>query len=194
MNWYTYAKADPEQKKMRDWFKKRTKRHIELVQKYCKNISEYDKDRFGDLIERSKKHDQSKYDDPEVDPYILISWQYKCKDDGLDWVPPEGMEERMNKATEHHVKNNPHHPEFHCNKDVDLINREDRDKPPEEMIDATKMPELDVAEMVADWMAMSEEKGTDPSDWAKKNVNKRWKFDKDQEDLIYELIDAIWDK
>lgn len=194
MNWYRQAAGkDPEQKRMRDWFHDRTARHIELVKKYCVRIFEYDEDRFDGLVERGEEHDESKYEDPEVDPYILISWQYKCRDDGIDWDPPEGMEGDMSMATEHHVKNNPHHPEFHCDKEVDLVNREDRDKPPSEMIDATGMPELDIAEMVADWMAMSEEKGTDPTDWAKKNINKRWKFDDDQEDLIYELIGAAWD-
>jgi hypothetical protein len=192
MNWYKQSKKE-DHEKMEDWFKKRTSKHIEFVQKYCKKISEYDEDRFGALMERGEDHDKSKYEDPEFEPYLYVSWQYKCKEDGVDWEPPEGMAERMSRATEHHVKSNRHHPEFHCDKEVELINREDRDKPPEEMIDATRMPELDIAEMVADWMAMSEEKGSNPKDWAKKNVNKRWKFDQEQEDLIYELIDVVWD-
>ena len=61
------------------------------------------------------------------------------------------------------------------------------------MVDATKMPDLDLAEMIADWLAVSEERGTDPKDWADKNVNIRWKFDDEQKDLIYELIEKIWD-
>lgn len=194
MSWYKTAKEDdPEMKKMRDWFDKRTNNHISLVQKFCKKIAEYDEEKYGELIERGEVHDQSKFKDPEMDPYIYTSWQYKCKDDGVDWEPPEGMDDKMNKATEHHVKNNRHHPEFHCEKEVDLINREDRDKPPEELIDATKMEDLDVAEMCCDWMAMSDEKGGTPKSWADKNVNVRWKFTQDQEDLIYELIDAVWE-
>jgi len=102
----------------------------------------------------------------------------------------------MNKATEHHVKSkaNGHHPEAHSPKEVDLISRKDRDKPPKEIIDVTKMPELDIGEMVADWLSMSEEKKSEPKDWAKKNINIRWKFTKEQEDLIYELIDEMWEK
>jgi hypothetical protein len=46
--------------------------------------------------------------------------------------------------------------------------------------------------MVADWASVSEERGNSPKSWAKKNVNVRWKFNKKQEDLIYELIDVIW--
>jgi len=184
--------ASDDKKAMKDWFEKRTKKHIERVQKFCKKIVDYD-DKYEELIERGEVHDQSKFEDPEIDPYIYISWKYKCQDDGVDWEPPEGLDDKMNKATEHHVKNNRHHPECHCEKEVDLINRKDRDKPPEEMIDATKMPKLDVAEMVADWCSMSDEKGGNPKDWADKNVNIRWKFNKGQEELIYELIDAIWE-
>ena len=44
----------------------------------------------------------------------------------------------------------------------------------------------------ADWMAMSEEKGTDPNDWAKNNINVRWKFTDEQEDMIYALIKDFW--
>ena len=144
------------------------------------------------LIDQAKDHDASKFKDPEIEPYLYVTWDYKCKDEGVDFTPPDGMKDEMNKATEHHVRSNRHHPEFHCEKKVDLINREDRDKPPDELIDATKMPDLDIGEMVADWCSMSEEKGGHPKEWAKKNVNVRWKFNKDQEDLIYELIEEAF--
>lgn len=91
----------------------------------------------------------------------------------------------MNESTQHHVLNNSHHPEFHSDKRVGVINRSDRDKPPSEIIDATKMPDIDIGEMCADWFSMSEEKKSNPKDWADKNVNKRWKFTDEQKDLIY---------
>jgi hypothetical protein len=178
---------------MVDWFEKRTAKHIKLVQKYCKKIADYD-DYFAELIERGKVHDQSKYEDPEIDPYVYISWKYKCKDDGKEFEVPKDIDDQMNKATEHHIRNkqNKHHPECHCEKEVALINRKDRDKPPDEIVDATKMPDLDLAEMCADWFAMSEEKGGTPKNWADKNVNVRWKFTDEQKDLIYELIEKVW--
>jgi hypothetical protein len=84
---------------------------------------------------------------------------------------------------------NLHHPEYyHVGPVVDFINREDRDKPPKTMVNATKMPDLSIAEMVADWLAMSEEKKTKPKEWADKNVNIRWKFTPEQKEMIYELI------
>ena len=100
----------------------------------------------------------------------------------------------MNNASNMHVNSNSHHPECHSNQTDNLINRDDRDRPPEEMVDATKMTDLDIAEMVADWSAMSEEKGTNtPMEWADKNVNIRWKFKKEQKELIYKLMNEIWD-
>ena len=181
-----------ETKEMKDWFEKRTRRHIALVQKWADKIEEYDPKRFAGLRKQAEHHDDSKFESPEYEPYLFISWQYKCKDEGKTFDPPADLKEKMSKATEHHVKHNWHHPEFHSTKEVGLINREDRDKPPAQMVDATEMPELDVAEMVADWLGMSEEKNSDPKDWAKKNVNVRWKFAPKQVKLINELVKEIW--
>jgi hypothetical protein len=188
--WYKVAQVEKE---MEDFFKARTNKHIDLVRKYCQKIADYDKGKFGELIERSKVHDDSKFEDPEKDPYIYISWQYKCKDEGKEFDIPKEMKDKMSKATEHHVKDkrNGHHPEASCDKEVGLINREDRDKPPKEIVDATKMTDLDIGEMICDWLAMAQEKGTNPKDWADKNVNIRWKFTDKQKDLIYELIEGF---
>jgi len=172
-------------KEMKDWFQKRTKLHIDLVQKYCRKIHKYDAERFPKIIERGKAHDQSKLEDPELEPYIFVTWKHKCKDDDKKFDPPKDLSDRMNKATEHHITSNSHHPEFHCDKE-DLEKSSGRD--------ATKMSDEDIAEMVADWCAMSEEKGNTPKSWADQNVNKKWIFTDDQTDLIYELIDAIWDE
>ena len=176
---------------MEEWFKKRTQRHINLVRKYCMKIVNYDPERFEELLDRGSIHDQSKLEEPERTPYIYVSWDYKCKDDGVKWTPPKDIKDQMNQATQHHVLNNPHHPEFHQEKKVDLINREDRDKPPKEMVDATKMTDLDIGEMCADWLAMSEEKGTSVKEWADKNVNIRWKFTPQQKSLIYEILEKV---
>jgi hypothetical protein len=60
------------------------------------------------------------------------------------------------------------------------------------MVDASKMPDVSLAEMCADWMAMAEEKGTNPLTWAEKNVNIRWKFTEGQTKKIYEILNTIW--
>jgi hypothetical protein len=186
-----YKKAE-DYKKMKDWFEERTKKHIALVQKYCKEIEEYD-DRFKGLVEQAINHDKSKFKDPEIDPYVYITWKYKCKSDGVEFDAPKDIDEKMNEATNHHVRNNSHHPECHTTQKGNLINEDNRDKPPDVVVDATNMPILDLAEMCADWMAVSEEKNSSPKDWADKNVNVRWKFTAEQKELIYELIDEVWD-
>jgi hypothetical protein len=175
---------------MVEWFESRTKRHIELVQKYAKKIEELDPQYKG-LREQAETHDASKLKEPERTPYIFISWQYRCKDLGKKFDPPAALKDLMNKATEHHVKHNPHHPEYHTSSQAGLINRENRDKPPKEMVDGTKMPQMDLAGMVADWLAMAEEKGNTAKSWAEKNVNIRWKFTAEQEKEIYRLIKLV---
>lgn len=182
-------------KEMEDWFEERTKRHIALVQKYCKKIFDLDPVKYKDLIERGKEHDQSKFESLEREPYIFVGWDYKCKDDGIKFDVPKDIKEKMSKATEHHVKTNEHHPEFwDPNKDKrETINREDRDKKPKEIVDATKMDDISIAEMVADWCGMSEEKGNTPKEWANKNIEVRWNFTPSQRILIYRLINRAWE-
>jgi hypothetical protein len=59
----------------KEFFEKRTNRHISLVQKYCGNIYEYDPKRFDGLIEQARNHDDSKYKEPEYSPYVNITWE-----------------------------------------------------------------------------------------------------------------------
>jgi hypothetical protein len=171
---------------MASHFQDRTNKHIGLVQKYCKLIG------LEGLEERGQVHDASKFEEPEKLPYVWLTWRYKCKDDETECVLPEGMDKKIDEATEHHILSNAHHPEFHQEKRSGLLNSKDRDQPPEEMIDSTKMTPLDIAEMVADWCAMSEERGNTPREWADKNVNVRWGFTPEQTAHIYELIDGAW--
>jgi hypothetical protein len=180
---------------MRQHYLKRTNKHIDLVKKYCKKIDGVKEPALDGIMERAEEHDQSKLSNPEMDPYIFITWEYKCKDDGKPCNYPKELKDKMNEATEHHIKNNRHHPEYHDDsRESGMINRDNRDAVPDKMVDATKMEELDIAEMVADWCAMSEERGNTPEEWAKKNINKRWKFTKKQEGLIWDLIDYLWDE
>jgi hypothetical protein len=181
-------KPTPEMEK---FFKERTKKHIDLVKKYCEKIQEVYGDQFEGIVERGKTHDQSKWADPEVVPYIYITWDYKHKDAGESFDLPEDIRILMNDASEHHVNNNLHHPEYHCPR-KGKINRENRDEIPDEIIDATAMNGLDIAEMCADFCAMSEEKGNSPIDWADKNIGTRWKFNDEAVYYIYDILNNIW--
>ena len=116
----------------------------------------------------------------------------KQKDLGKEYTIPEGMEEQSTKATFHHIVNHKHHPEYwDDNVTIRCLNTQDRDKPAEDMVDATLMPLTYVASMMADWLAMSEEKNTDVNDWIEMNVNVRWKFTPQQVSLMKELASKI---
>jgi hypothetical protein len=178
---------------MEDWFKYRTNLHIGLVRKYLDKIIGLDLPELNmETLVAEKDHDASKLVDPERDPYVHVSWKYRMKDQGKEYKPPADTEAKMREATLHHVLNNKHHPESWADSITsDSINPKDRDATPEKIVDATKMPIDYVASMVADWMAMSEEKGTSIHDWIKKNVNIRWKFTPTQVALIDKLVDKV---
>ncbi len=176
---------------MRDHFVKRTNRHIQLVQKYCGIIEEAFPEMEG-IIERGEVHDASKFEEPELTPYIWLTWRYKCEDEGRECKLPEGMKEEIDKATEYHILHNAHHPEASQGRTTDLINKKDRDAPPDSMVDATGMSTLDLGECLADWCAMSEERGNTPLEWAENNVNKRWEFTDTQCDEIFHILETIW--
>ncbi len=176
--------------KIREFFYDRTKNHIEAVKKYCIKLVELDSDAFGELLERGKVHDSSKLEEPELIPYMYITWKHKCRTEGKPCNFTKEIEELMNEATLHHVKTNTHHPEYYDEKAE--IAKYDRDAIPDKIINATSMPEIDIAEMCCDWCAMADERGTDPIKWADRTVNKRWKFTKNQVDLIYTLLDYLW--
>jgi len=179
-------------KEMQDFFDMRTTKHINLVKEYGnKIIDKFPK--FEKLKEQLDNHDSSKLNPPEIEPYVYLTWKYKCKAEDKEFDIPKEIEESIHDATMHHVLNNSHHPESHGNRKTNIINRQDRDKPNSTPIDATKMGDLDIAEMIADWSAMSKEKGTNsPKEWADDNINKRWFFNENQTKLIYTLIEAIW--
>lgn len=173
------------QQEKEQYFEERTAHHIELVQKAAQKIA--DKfSQFSDLPEKAKEHDVSKYEEPERTPYIDLTWAQKLKNEqGREFDPsPE-----IQKATFHHVKHNSHHPEYHLkDKSEVIIDPKDRDKS-KKCVDASNMPDIDLAEMVADWQAMSEELGTNTArEWYNKQKDVRWHFSEKQNKLIDELL------
>ena len=175
---------------MRQHYQKRTNHHISLVQKYMRKTAGTFQ-QFSALIERQQKHDKSKFKQPEMTPYIFITWKYKMKDEGKQFTVPKQIQDQMHQATQHHVLNNSHHPEYLCGKKSGVINRDNRDKP-KQLIDGTKMPRIDIAQMCCDWCAVSQQKGGTPKKWAQNNINIRWKFTKQQQQLIYQILQQIW--
>jgi len=174
-------------------FKQRTNLHISLVRKYLDKILQLRDPRIDPSVLQTEMvgHDQSKFKSPEYEPYLHVNWKYYMKDQGKTYNPPKEVKDAMDTATLHHVTSNKHHPEAWA--PTASINPDDRDKPPEVIVDATKMPLSYVATMVADWLGMSEEKSTNPYDWAKKNIGIRWSFTDNQKKMIYDLLDKVWE-
>jgi hypothetical protein len=171
-------------------FLDRTNKHIQRVMVNAQRLDEAFPGRFQGLMSQTQVHDQSKFKEPEQEPYVYVTEMYRCRANKEPFEYPEGMKERADQATLHHVQNNKHHAEFY---DPDKANIElgaNRDSLTK-MSDATAMPELSVVEMVCDWAAMSQEKGTSLREWADNNVNKRWKFTLEQVKLINELVNVF---
>ncbi len=174
-----YIKIAETQKEKEDFFHKRTNEHIERVQNAAKKIVDKHSE-YSDLLEQVKNHDASKFEEPEMTPYIELTW-LKKQDQGEDGG--KDIEE----ATLHHIKNNKHHPEYH-NKEKANIDNTNRDKSIE-CIDADEMDDISVAEMVADWQAMSEELKTNTSrEWYNDVKDVRWSFSEEQDKLIDKLL------
>lgn len=134
-------KNDSEKKAQAKNYKRYVDEHIENVNKafsefgpaLCKALSVD----LGRLKEMITIHDQSKYDEEEFEGYRKYFYPTDLENN-----------ESLNKysfdnAWDHHVKNNPHHPEFWVRQDEDtgeLI--------PEDM------PNTFIAEMLLDWQSM----------------------------------------
>lgn len=147
----------------------------------------------GKLNRNCIRHDASKFRDPEMKPYIDITWYYKTGENKKE--PNERskqLSEAAHKATWHHISTNPHHPEYWDSKaTIACLNASDRDKPSGDLIDATRMDDISIMEMCADWISVGKERGNNPLDWADMNINKRWKFSDDQIGLIHMILDKI---
>jgi hypothetical protein len=178
-------------------YETRTNAHIQKVIYFAELIEDVMPITFSGLANACKKHDGSKFIEPEKIPYIWITWKYRCKDQNIPFSVPEVMEEKMVEATKHHILNNSHHPEFWLVNAEDglenILNTKDRDKPPSKPLHCENMPIFYIGEMVADWFAMSFEKQTNPRDWFNLNVGKRWIFSNEATQIIDKLIKNVWE-
>ena len=161
-------------KAMVEFYEKRTREHIGRVQKNCEALADSGlliPEASRKLRARGESHDASKYGDAERGPYIWITEFYRCKNAGIPFEYPEGMEKICRDASGLHVHNtdNGHHPEAH--------------KSP------SYMDDVDLAEMVCDWHGMSQEVGGKTREWADRNVGSKWEFTPAQVKRIYEFIE-----
>ena len=178
-------------REMIDWYHLRTNNHINCVRRNCEHLAGKYPDIGEELVKAGEVHDGSKFEDPEYSSYILITWRYKCADEGKEFEIPGTIDKD---ATFHHIKHNKHHPEYWSDCGNDVLNSANRDKPSTTMVDGSGMSDVAIAEMCCDWHAVSLERGNTAKDWADSNINVRWAFTDDQISKIYEYLAALEDQ
>lgn len=182
-------------KEMIDHFAIRTNKHISLVQTFYmqsyQSLKWFTNDEHVALWTRIQTHDINKFQHPLMYYYILITWKYKCLRDNIPFEVSDELNQGMIDATNLHIKNAPHHPEF-WDPSFKSVNVNDRDKPSGISVDATNMIDTCLVEMVCDWCAVSFERGGNPKDWFNMNLNTRWHFNEEQIQLINNWIDIFW--
>jgi hypothetical protein len=167
--------------KKEQFFHARTRKHIKLIKQAARQIvAKYPE--LKKLLIQVESHDASKFQEPEYTPYLSLTWN---KFKGI-----KDTDARFNAATLHHMTTNSHHPECHLD-DKAKANLDPKDKSLK-CVDATKMPDLDIAEMVADWQAMSVElKKNTVKQWYDSQKDVRWHFSDEQDALINKLIEVF---
>lgn len=147
-------------------FDKDINRHRNLIKGFMEKIIKDDRFKIYaiPLLKSCDIHDYSKFSPDIYNAYVLYNWSFRDKD------IVKGYENEISAALQKHFKSEPHHPEYH--KDY-------------------QMDDLSIAEMVCDWCSISVIRGNNaksPLIWAKKTINRKWFFTKEQEDLIYDLL------
>ena len=171
-------------KSMLSHFYERTKHHIALVNIfYSKIISKYPELQNEYFL----LHDDSKFHESEQKGFVYLTWNYYCLRKKIPFILTEEQKQLTISATIHHILHNKHHPEY-WDKDFTI----NKDGIPITPVNATAMPSKYVAEMIADWLAMSNEKQTNPFDWAEMTIGKRWIFTEEQQELIYKLLKEFY--
>lgn len=154
---------------MTNYFYERTKKHIFYVEESLLKIYRESGDfKLIGVMERTRHHDESKYSTEEIEPYIWLTWYYKQVNAKKPFTYPEGVEDSITKAFEHHVNNNRHHPQYFDN--------------------VSEMLPLDLAEMIADHAAMSLELNNSLTEWTNTNTLKRYEWTKSQQQLIWKYV------
>ncbi len=155
------------------FYERRTKEHIDRVRR-CLSLLAAVTEYADELNERAKVHDASKFSPEERIPYIWLTEFYRCRRSGEPFEYPDGMEDQVRAAIDHHMSTNRHHPDFHA--------------------DPNDMSDVDLIEMVCDWTAMSQEFDQDVGSargWADKTVGSRVKFNQEKSRFIYAMIDLL---
>jgi len=168
-------------KEMIDFSNKRLDKHIRTVQHFATKIENYFP-KFKGLKNVAAVHDKSKKEDPEKDPYVLLSWKHHRPEHKFNLTQIKAMQD----TTFHHIRNNPHHPEYFVKRKFLSLRGEN-----EKNLDVSKMRFVNLGEMLADWTSMSAELSTDSRDWADKVIGSKYDFTNQQVSTIYEVLNKF---
>lgn len=157
------------------FYERRTREHIDRVCCCLTALTELPGYSQG-ILSRGEIHDASKFVPPERVPYIWLTEFHRRRLNGETFVYPDGIEEQINAAIQHHFTTNRHHPEFHASPD--------------------EMSDVDLIEMVCDWTAIAQElrgERCSPRKWADENIGteKRFNFCEAKKRFIYQVIDDV---
>jgi hypothetical protein len=155
------------------FYERRTSEHIERVRQ-CLAVMASVTAYGPELYERARLHDASKFSPEERILYIWLTEFHRCRRAGEPFSYPDGMEDHVRAATDHHMSTNRHHPDFHA--------------------DPNDMTDVDIIEMVCDWTAMSQEFGQDGGSargWADKTIGKRLHLNEDRRRFVYSMIELL---
>ncbi|EGG20513.1 hypothetical protein DFA_00374 [Cavenderia fasciculata] len=154
---------------MIEFFKQRTKYHIELVTRNMMLMQGYGGLSVEELKNRAIIHDQSKYEEPELSGYIQLTWFHRCKNLNIPFqYANKSIETMVRDACHHHLHSNRHHPESHNH--------------------PNEMNVLDIVEMVSDWSAISQELNQGSCITYVKENHSKWSFNNEKLDFIFETI------
>lgn len=155
------------------FYERRTREHIERVARCLRLLAEATS--CGEeLLARAREHDASKFGPEERVPYIWLTEYHRRRRTGSPLEYPPGVAEQVERAVQHHLRVNRHHPEFHG--------------------DPNEMTEVDLMEMVCDWTAMAQEFGQDGGSargWADKTIGTRVMLNAEKRRFVYEVIDLL---
>jgi FkbM family methyltransferase len=169
-----YARQPSITTAMSNHFAQREALHRHLVQSNLLAMRGYLNLNTQDLEQRAKEHDLSKHSELEKQAYSYLDWRFHCQAQTLAIHYPEAIEQQIQQGWQQHLKNNRHHPEFHE--------------------DCNQMSQLDLIEMVCDWMAISQElqQGNGScKQWALENIDKKWQFNERTKQQIFTIIDEL---
>lgn len=160
----------PPDAKQIAFFKQRQRMHEAFVRRNALRIARKFKGVSRQLLSAAQKHDASKWTRNEYIPYI---WLTSNKQLGYSY-PSAGLERLVDKAWQHHYMSNPHHPEHWQTRYHSL----------------ERMPSYEVAHMVADWAAMSQELHNSLRQWWRK-AQRQYKFTERQQKFISAIISVF---